>query len=149
MVKGANTQLCLKFVTSPGQKPRPAWISPSAARELWFDPIVAPAAIFAWPAIKFAIKNELLWCCSWNGNSKLCRISAQDTFEFGPIYVWITRAFKLRDTFLPVAELSTLTPFSIRLFGPIMLFNRFVLLQTSVYWWKDMHTYSLNFPHCL
>src|ERR1700742_2364897 len=39
MLNEANLELCLKLTLSPGQKPRPAMISPSALRELWLDPI--------------------------------------------------------------------------------------------------------------
>ena len=60
IVYDANLELCLRLTQSPGQKPRPACISPSAPRELWFEPIVAPAAILLCPISKAAHKNELL-----------------------------------------------------------------------------------------
>ena len=60
----ANLELCLRLTQRPGQNPRPAINSPSALLELWFDPMVAPAATFDCPISKEAHKKELLWCCS-------------------------------------------------------------------------------------
>ena len=45
IVKEANLELCLRLTHNPGQKPRPAISSPSAPLELWFEPMVAPAAM--------------------------------------------------------------------------------------------------------
>src|SRR3954468_19600547 len=64
MQKDANLELCLRLTQRPGQKPRPAINSPSGLRLLWFEPMVAPAAILLCPITRAAQRNELLWCCS-------------------------------------------------------------------------------------
>ena len=88
----------------PGQKPRPATISPSGARELWFEPIVAPAAMFDCPMTVEAMRNELLWCCSWNGKMRLLSSSQQETVELSPITEFRSRAPYLSWTLRPVTK---------------------------------------------
>ena len=56
----ANRQKCLTLTHSPGQKPRPASISPSGERLLWLEPIVAQAAMLLWPLTSAAMRKELL-----------------------------------------------------------------------------------------
>jgi hypothetical protein len=81
-MKLAKRQLCLRVLERPaGQNPRPAMISPSFPRLLWFDPTVVPAAMFDWPITREAIRKELLWCCSWAGNTRLFRTSQQETWS--------------------------------------------------------------------
>ena len=53
---------------------------------------MAPAAMLLWPITSAAIRNELLWCCSWAGKIRLLRISQQETVELSPRYEWISRA---------------------------------------------------------
>src|SRR5690606_8310016 len=76
-VYDAKRELCLRLTHKPGQNPRPAMISPSAARELWLDPTVAPAAILLCPFTSAAQRKELLSCCSCAGKSKVCRTAQQ------------------------------------------------------------------------
>ena len=54
-VNEAKRQECFSVVQRPGQKPRPATISPSLARLLWLEPIVAPAAMLLCPSTAEAV----------------------------------------------------------------------------------------------
>src|SRR5690606_18114969 len=77
-VYDAKRELCLRLTQSPGQKPRPAMISPSAPRELWLDPTVAPAAMLLCPITSDAQRKELLWCCSCAGKMSELSTSQQE-----------------------------------------------------------------------
>src|SRR5690554_6695982 len=88
----AKRELCLRLTHSPGQKPRPAMISSSPARELWLDPTVAPAAMLLCPITSEAQRNELLWCCSCAGKSNELSTSQQDMVLLSPRKELISRA---------------------------------------------------------
>src|SRR5690606_27032129 len=88
----AKRELCLRLTHRPGQKPRPATISPSAARELWFDPTVAPAAMLLCPMINDAQRNELLWCCSCAGKMSELSTSQHEMVLLSPKNELIRRA---------------------------------------------------------
>ena len=84
--------MCFRATDKPGQNPRPACNSPSAPRELWLEPRVAPAAILLWPLTIAAHKNELLWCCSWAGKIRAFNTSQQEMVELLPKKELIKRA---------------------------------------------------------
>ena len=96
--------MCLKLELNPGQKPRPAMISPSGLRELWLLPIVAPAAMFDCPKTVVAIRNDELWCCSWKGKIRLFKSSQQDTVELSPKIEFKRRAPYLSWQFRPITK---------------------------------------------
>ena len=109
-VKEANLELCFRLTHKPGQKPLAVTISPSAARLLWFDPIVTPAAILLCPITSAAHKNELLWCCSCPGNIREFRTSQQEMVELlprnelisrAPYFNWLCEAITNRTAFTP------------------------------------------------
>src|ERR1700743_1954923 len=83
-LKEAKRELCFRLTHKPGQKPRPAMISPSALRLLWFDPMVAPAAILLWPITSAAHKKLLLWCCSCAGKIREFSTSQQEIVALLP-----------------------------------------------------------------
>src|SRR5690606_5119691 len=88
----AKRELCLRLTHLPRQKPRPATISPSAARELWLEPTVAPAAILLCPIINAAQRNELLWCCSCAGKMSELSTSQQEMVLLSPKNELMSRA---------------------------------------------------------
>src|ERR1700759_5285795 len=92
MVKEANRELCFRLTERPGQKPRPAMISPSGLRELWLEPMVAPAAILLCPITNAAQRNELLWCCSCAGKINEFNTSQQEMVALLPRYELISLA---------------------------------------------------------
>src|SRR5690606_74811 len=77
---------------SPGQNPRLASTSPSAAREWWFEPTVAPAATLLCPWISAAQRKELLWRCSCAGKSSESSTSQHEMVEVSPKKELISRA---------------------------------------------------------
>src|SRR5690606_5692073 len=88
----AKRELCLRLTQRPGQKPRPATISPSAPRELWLEPTVAPAAMLLWPITSEAQRNELLWCCSCAGKMSEFSTSQHEMVLLSPRNELINRA---------------------------------------------------------
>src|SRR5687767_4462076 len=110
MVKDANFELCLRLTQSPGQKPRPAMISPSAPLLLWLLPMVAPAAILLCPITSEAHRKELLWCCSCAGKISEFNTSQQEMVELFPRYELMSRAPYFNCECEAITNLTALTP---------------------------------------
>ena len=94
----------MTLAQSPGQNPRPAWISPSAVRLLWLDPMVAPAAMLLCPITTLEIRNELLWCCSCEGKIRLFNTSQQEIVELSPMKELMSRAPYFRLELFPMTN---------------------------------------------
>src|ERR1044071_4507338 len=110
MLKEAKRLLCLRLTQRPGQKPRLAWISPSGLRELWLEPMVAPAAILLWPWTRAAHKNELLWCCSCAGKISEFNTSQQEMVALLPRYELISLAPYFNCEFEAITKRTAFTP---------------------------------------
>ena len=120
MVWQAKTEECFSDTQSPGQKPRPATISPSAVLPLWLEPTVAPAAMLLCPPTQAAMRKELLWCCSWAGKIRLQTSSQQETVLLSPSTELKKRTPPERVQPAPVAKFSAMQPPLMRLPGPTM-----------------------------
>src|SRR5690606_4389742 len=99
---------------SPGQNPRLASTSPSAARELWFEPIVAPAAILVCTWITAAQRKALLWCCSCAGKSSELSTSQHEMVEWSPKKELVDRAPYLSGEKEDKTNRTALTPLKMR-----------------------------------